>query len=235
MAKDREAKKAKVADMTDPRRLKPITIAWDGMIGRITIDGEHWGAVEWSEKRQAWCIEDVEGRCLRHYASIHGEDKNKDGAVALAEAMIRDGRMPTPEQARQDRREHIKRNRAKRAKQPAEIAKRAIRDERDRLLSVHLSHAHTHWTESWAEMIAEAFNLSDPELWRSNSFAQMRPRMIADIKAVIARLEYERHKDAHPVKPFSLYHKTEVLLPSSNIARERRLNRAREILALLNA
>ncbi len=44
---------------TDPRQ-KPIRIAWtaDKLIGRLTIDGELWASVEWSEKRQRWCIED---------------------------------------------------------------------------------------------------------------------------------------------------------------------------------
>jgi hypothetical protein len=51
----------------DPRRQLPITITWsgDGAIGRISINAEYWAAVEWSERRQAWCIEDAEGRSLR--------------------------------------------------------------------------------------------------------------------------------------------------------------------------
>jgi len=85
------------AKSADPRRHKPIKITWNGLIGTLTIDGEFWGAVEWSEKRQAWCIEDAEGRCLRHHAHIHAEDKGKASAVALAKAMIRDGRLPSPQ------------------------------------------------------------------------------------------------------------------------------------------
>ena len=80
------------------------------MIGRLLIDDENWGAVEWSEKRQALCIEDTEGRCLSHHAHVHGEDRDKDDAVALAETMIRDGRMPTPEDAKQARQERLKRD-----------------------------------------------------------------------------------------------------------------------------
>ena len=48
------------------------------MIGRLLIDDKNWGAVEWSEKRQALCIEDTEGRCLSHHAHVHGEDRDKD-------------------------------------------------------------------------------------------------------------------------------------------------------------
>jgi hypothetical protein len=81
-------------------RAGAIAVAWsaDG-IGRVTLDGEHWASVEWSEKRQRWCIEDVEGRCLAHASSIRGMSASKEEAVALAEAMIRDGRMSSPDQA----------------------------------------------------------------------------------------------------------------------------------------
>jgi hypothetical protein len=83
------------------KRAGTLAISWgaDG-IGKVTVDGEHWASVEWSEKREQWCIEDVEGRCLRHSASIHGKAASKEEAVALAEVMIRDGRMPDPETAR---------------------------------------------------------------------------------------------------------------------------------------
>src|SRR5580700_4689574 len=39
-------------------RAGKLTIAWQpsGLIGRVSLDGEHWASVEWSEKRQAWCI-----------------------------------------------------------------------------------------------------------------------------------------------------------------------------------
>src|ERR1700722_4435116 len=95
----------------DPRRQEPINIRWSGMIGTLLIDGTSWGAVEWSDKRQAWCIQDAEGRCLSQHSHIHAEDKDKAGAVALAEAMIRDGRMPTPEDAVTARKDRIKRGR----------------------------------------------------------------------------------------------------------------------------
>lgn len=85
----------------DERRDKPIALKWtSSLLGRITIDDEHWASVEWSEKHQCWCIEDVTGACLAHEESISGAAANKDAAVALAEAMIRDGRIPTPQEAR---------------------------------------------------------------------------------------------------------------------------------------
>jgi len=79
-----------------------LAVSWivDGLIGQVTLDGEHWASVEWSVKRQQWCIEDAEGRCLAHRASIHGAAASRDQAVALAEAMIRDGRTPDPATAR---------------------------------------------------------------------------------------------------------------------------------------
>jgi hypothetical protein len=87
----------------DPRRQKPVTLSWrSDEVCRMYIDEELWGAVEWSEKRQAWCIED-EGRCLSHKSHVHGSAVAKNEAVALAQAMIADGRMPTPEQAKQAR------------------------------------------------------------------------------------------------------------------------------------
>jgi hypothetical protein len=55
--------KADEDDMTDDARVYrkgKLEIFWasDGL-GRVSLDGEHWASVEWSEKRQAWCIEDV--------------------------------------------------------------------------------------------------------------------------------------------------------------------------------
>jgi hypothetical protein len=66
---------------------------------QLTIAGERWAAVEWSPSRRAWCIEDAAGHCLAHCEHIHGENIDQRTALALAKAMIRDGRMPTPEEA----------------------------------------------------------------------------------------------------------------------------------------
>jgi hypothetical protein len=42
------------------------------------------------------------------------------------------------------------------------------------------------------EALDEAFNLTDPELWKSNSFTSLRPRLIVYLEAEVARLEYEQ-------------------------------------------
>jgi len=68
-------------------------------IYRLTIGGLLWASVEWSPRRQRWCIEDGVGQCLAHVEHIHGEDRDAQTAIRLAKKMIRDGRMPTPEQA----------------------------------------------------------------------------------------------------------------------------------------
>lgn len=83
-----------------------------GRVGQLIVGGEIWGAVEWSEKRGVWCIEDAEGRCLRHASSIHGQAAAKEAAIALAEQLVRDGTIPAPEEALRLRRE-------KRAKRPS--------------------------------------------------------------------------------------------------------------------
>jgi hypothetical protein len=71
----------------------------------LTIDGQHWAAIEWSASRQTWCIEDSSGHCLAHCEHIHGDHIDRPSAIALAKAMIRDGRMPTPEEAERQLRE----------------------------------------------------------------------------------------------------------------------------------
>ena len=116
--------------MSANTRQGAIAIAWirNGEIGRLTIGGEHWVDVEWSEKRQQWCIQDCEGRCLTHAPSIRGMAASKDEAVALAEAMIRDGRMPDPETARTEARELRRAAREKRDKRPSEQKRRAVRE-----------------------------------------------------------------------------------------------------------
>lgn len=212
-----------MTDTHNNQRQRPITIRWNGMIGTLLIDDEHWGAVEWSEKRQAWCIEDAEGRCLSHHSHVHGEDKDKAGAVALAEAMIRDGRMPTPEDARTARKERLKRDRERRAKQPGEIKRRAVRAEQDRLFHAHSAAAsierQAEDDEPLYEVLADALDFTVPELWKSNSFARLRDRLIPHVKAAIAELELE-----------GPWYRA---FPDAGLKALERLKRAREILALL--
>jgi hypothetical protein len=201
----------------DPRRQRPIKLHWQGLIGRLWIDDVQWAAVEWSEKRQAWCIEDSEGRCLSHKSHIHGQDAAKEAAVALAKAMIRDGTMPSPEQAKKARKDRLAKDRARRANTPSGKRRLAEREEKDRLLRAHFE---SEWADENAlplhEVLAEAFDLTDPDLWRSNSFAMLRPRLIVSIKRTIAELEYDI---AHG---FTLQREPRV-----------RLSKAKELLALL--
>jgi hypothetical protein len=209
-----------IKDVIDARRQGPINVKWDGMtgtIGRLYIDDEFWGAVEWSEKRKAWCIEDAEGRCLAHKESIHGKAPTKEEAVALAEQMIRDGRMPTPEDAEKAYKEVQAKKRKQRENQPSYKRRLAEKQESDRLYRIH---SDAEWREReqppfW-EMMAEAFDFADPEIWKSNSFAMMRQRLIISVKDTIAKLEY--HHD--------------VLLGRTKS--QKRLERARKLLALLD-
>jgi hypothetical protein len=133
--------------------------------------------------------------------------------------MIRDGRMPTPEAARQARRERLKRDRERRAKQPSEIKRREALAERDRLYSaLYKADYEEHVAEREEplhEALADALDFSDPELWKSNSFARLRDRLIIHLRAVIAETEADR-----------LQLKDD---------RDRRLKRAREILGLLQS
>ena len=71
----------------------------------LTINDKLWSEVEWSPSRQTWCIQDACGLCLAHCEHVHGDHIDQRTAVALAKAMIRDGRMPTPEEAERQLRE----------------------------------------------------------------------------------------------------------------------------------
>jgi hypothetical protein len=93
----------------DPRRLKPISVKdVHNKCTHLTVAGELWAEIEWSEKRGAWCVQDGEGRCLSHHSHIHGKVASK-AAISMAQDMIRDGRMPTPEAAKQNRDERLER------------------------------------------------------------------------------------------------------------------------------
>jgi hypothetical protein len=200
----------------DPRRQKPVTIRWRGLIGELFIDKESWGAIEWSGQRGAFCIEDAEGECLRHKDSIHGKAVAKEEAIALAEEMIRDGRMPAPEEASRLRKERLRQERERRAKQPSEIRRRQKRDERNLLWDIeHEAQRRDEKARPLYEAIAETLDFTDPELWRSNSFAALRDRLIVAVRYGIAKLEKE-------VVVYGWRKKT------------RRLDRAREILRLLD-
>src|SRR5258708_4815420 len=85
---------------TDKRRYGVIEVRpVNGATYHLTINGKLWSEVEWSPERRAWCVQDSEGRCLAHCEHVHGEHIDRQTAIALAKQMIRDGRMPTPEEA----------------------------------------------------------------------------------------------------------------------------------------
>ena len=204
---------------------RPIAITWEEegggkLIGRLTVDGELWASVEWSQKYKRWCIEDAEGHCLTHLDNIHAAQPDKDAAVALAEAMIRDGRMPDPATAKKNaeagvatpwaiaRKAKAKQQREQRAKQPAETKRRAEEERRSELSSAkYAAEDEDRRAQPLFEALADAFDFNDPELWKSNSFAMLRPRLVLHVKAVVAKLESNLADAIHEGKtqPFSLW------------------------------
>ena len=65
----------------------------------LEIAGTMWSEVEWSAKRNRWCIQDGAGMCLAHEESIMGQNKDPQAAIRRAKRMIVDGSMPSPEEA----------------------------------------------------------------------------------------------------------------------------------------
>ena len=76
----------------------------------LTINGKLWACVEWSPSRRCWCIQDASGRCLAHCDAVHGQDIDAQTAVKLAKQMIRDGRLPCPEDAQDQLAERLRRD-----------------------------------------------------------------------------------------------------------------------------
>jgi hypothetical protein len=190
------------------------------------------GAVEWSEKRQMWCIEDVLGACLKHASSIHGQAAAKEEAETLAGAMIRDGRFPSPEEANAARRER----RAQRRAQPAQRRKAEERQRRhDKHIEVMRSETRARWAEEaetpLSAALADVFDFADPELWKSNSFAALRPRLEVHLRAAVARLEYDLELTVQAGSKQLLSRRGYAQTAAERIAGQ--LERAREILALL--
>jgi hypothetical protein len=97
----------------DRRRYRIIEVRFWGSppTYRLTIDGQLWSEVEWSASRRAWCIQDAAGHCLTHVEHIHAQDVDAADAIRLAKRMIRDGRMPSPEEANRQLRERQERDR----------------------------------------------------------------------------------------------------------------------------
>jgi hypothetical protein len=93
---------------TDKRRYGVIEVRQhNARTFHLTINRQLWSEVEWSAGRQTWCVQDAAGRCLAHCDHIVGTNIDQRTAIALAKAMIIDGRMPTPEEAEQRLREGV--------------------------------------------------------------------------------------------------------------------------------
>jgi hypothetical protein len=93
-------------------------------------------------------------------------------AVELAEAMIRDGRIPSPEEAKRQLRE---RRAAAAPPPPTPKEQEQRRAEFDRSRERWQNErADREATPLWEEM-HDIFDFGDPDLWRSNSFAVLRP------------------------------------------------------------
>jgi hypothetical protein len=222
----------------DPRRQQPVKIRWmePGKTAHIMIDGHLWSEVEWSEKRNAWCIQDAKGRCLSHHSHIHAEDKDKAGALELAQAMIRDGRIPCPEDARRARDQRLERDRERRAKQSSELARQQLRADEERWAKTYYE---AQWKadcagddEPFYELIADVFDLADPELWKRNSFARLRDRLVLSLQKEIANIEHKRLGDLRRYGK-KLIAKSDRDPSSERNKQSARLARAKELLALL--
>ena len=101
-----------MASDIDPRRHRVIEVRRHGAACyHLTIDGQLWSEVEWSASRRAWCVQDAAGHCLTHVEHIHAQDSDAETAIRVAKRMIRDGRMPTPEEAAQQLHERLRRDR----------------------------------------------------------------------------------------------------------------------------
>jgi hypothetical protein len=224
--------------MSDPRRQRPIKIEWTApdRAAHLYIDLKLWSEVEWSEKRQAWCIQDAEGRCLTHAASVHAQTESKAEALARAEAMIRDGRLPNPEDAKRARDERVARDRERRSQQPSEIARKRLREEEDQWFRAKYKaldeEEDADQDQPFYEVIADVFDLADPDLWKSNSFARLRDRLILSLNKDISNLEHENRYllRRYGKKRFEQIERYDNKGPK----KAARLARARELLALLH-
>jgi hypothetical protein len=119
---EQEEKKMSTDGTTDRRRLGVIETRYR-TVGKLamydlTINGRLWACVEWSPSRRGWCIQDGSGRCLAHCDAVHGQDIDAQTAVKLAKAMIRDGRIPCPEDAHEQLAERLRRDRLGEPMQP---------------------------------------------------------------------------------------------------------------------
>jgi hypothetical protein len=85
----------------------------------------------------------------------------------------------------------------------------------------------------------DIFDFADPDLWKSNSFAILRPRLIINVRTTIAVLKEQRSDLEHKPRRLSAAHWRE--WKSSLQWRERitdldaKIARAQEVLAVMKA
>lgn len=80
--------------------------------------------------------------------------------------------------------------------------------------------------------MSEVFDFADPELWKSNSFAALRPRLITHLEMAVAQLNDARLYNARRMQTQPREHNW---IEPRLAAIEARLVRAREILDVLRA
>lgn len=163
---------AAIKPADDPRRARVITTRIRGVADKqrayLYIDGQRWAIVEWGGPGR-WCIEDSQHLCLHHIEYAPGLRGTMKQAVALAEEMIRDGRMPSPEEA-----------------------KRLADERREKQAQQHDAWGHP---ERLYEPLADALELwiaGDPDISRSNSYRRLRDELIAIAEGAIGHFEQVR-------------------------------------------
>jgi hypothetical protein len=92
------------------------------------------------------------------------------------------------------------------------------------------------WRDREAGGLWEAFDavhdFTDPELWRSNSWASLRPRLIVHFEAVVAEFRSKLRERRRHLKPRLPVHPA---VAEAIAETERRLERASKILAVLHS
>ncbi|HTU56218.1 MAG TPA: hypothetical protein VMF62_19795 [Acetobacteraceae bacterium] len=157
----------------DPRRMREIVTRIGGAgrnrQARLYIDGEPWAIVQWGGPGR-WCIEDGQCRCHEHLdaAAEQLRGGTLETAIALATAMIRDGRMPSPEEA----------------ERLAEEQRQKKRQEREAWDPTRLYETLAETLELWTER--------DPDFTRSNSYRRLVDELIAISEAAIDHFETVR-------------------------------------------
>jgi hypothetical protein len=111
--------------------------------------------------------------------------------------------MPSPEAAQAQYEAAAAKRKAQRDKQPSEIRRRQEQQERSkRERELWNERSDADWRERQAqplyEALAEAFDFSDPDLWRTNSFASLRPRLVVWMRSVVADLECKVERQRRP-------------------------------------